>query len=43
MVFFNIAIDYIYNTAMNAGTIGGKLFGAGGADFIICCAKKRKS
>lgn len=28
-------LDYIYNTALNAGAIGGKLLGAGGGGFFI--------
>jgi D-glycero-alpha-D-manno-heptose-7-phosphate kinase len=32
-------IDEIYNTAMNAGAIGGKILGAGGGGFILFFAK----
>lgn len=34
------AIDDIYNTAINAGAIGGKLLGAGGGGFMLFYAKK---
>ena len=36
----NQAIDDIYNTAINAGAIGGKLLGAGGGGFMLFYAKK---
>ena len=36
----NQAIDDIYNTAMAAGAIGGKLLGAGGGGFMLFYAKK---
>ena len=36
----NPAIDDIYNTAINAGAIGGKLLGAGGGGFMLFYAKK---
>ncbi len=34
------AIDEIYDTAINAGAIGGKLLGAGGGGFMLFYAKK---
>lgn len=37
----NPIIDNIYNTAINAGAIGGKLLGAGGGGFMLFYAKKR--
>ena len=37
----NPAIDDIYNTAINAGAIGGKLLGAGGGGFMLFYAKKQ--
>jgi D-glycero-alpha-D-manno-heptose-7-phosphate kinase len=36
----NANIDNIYNTAIKAGAIGGKLLGAGGGGFMIFYAKK---
>ncbi len=36
----NQAIDDIYNAAISAGAIGGKLLGAGGGGFMIFYAKK---
>jgi D-glycero-alpha-D-manno-heptose-7-phosphate kinase len=36
----NKDIDNIYEAAMNAGAIGGKLLGAGGGGFILLYAKK---
>ncbi len=36
----NQAIDDIYNTAIKAGAIGGKLLGAGGGGFMLFYAKK---
>lgn len=38
----NKDIDEIYNTAINAGAIGGKLLGAGGGGFMLFYAKKDK-
>ena len=37
----NPKIDEIYNTAIKAGALGGKLLGAGGGGFMIFYAKKR--
>ena len=37
----NPTIDNIYNTAINAGAIGGKLLGAGGGGFMLFYAKKK--
>ena len=37
----NKAIDNIYNAAMNAGALGGKLLGAGGGGFMLFYAKKK--
>ena len=37
----NPIIDNIYNTAINAGAIGGKLLGAGGGGFMLFYAKKK--
>ena len=31
----NASIDYMYNTAMNAGALGGKILGAGGGGFLM--------
>ena len=39
----NKAIDNIYNAAMRAGALGGKLLGAGGGGFMLFYAKKKKS
>jgi D-glycero-alpha-D-manno-heptose-7-phosphate kinase len=36
----NVNIDNIYNTAIKAGAIGGKLLGAGGGGFMVFYAKK---
>ena len=36
----NNEIDNIYNAAINAGAIGGKLLGAGGGGFMLFYAKK---
>ena len=36
----NSAINKIYNTAKNAGAIGGKLLGAGGGGFMLFYVKK---
>ena len=36
----NQAIDDIYNTAIKAGAIGGKLLGAGGGGFMLFYARK---
>ena len=36
----NEAIDDIYNSAINAGAMGGKLLGAGGGGFMLFYAKK---
>lgn len=38
----NPKIDEIYDTAKNAGTIGGKLLGAGGGGFILLFVKPEK-
>ena len=39
----NNAIDNIYNTAIKAGAIGGKLLGAGGGGFLLFyCEKDRQ-
>lgn len=37
----NKAIDNIYNAAMRAGALGGKLLGAGGGGFMLFYAKKK--
>ena len=37
----NKDIDNIYNAAMNAGAIGGKLLGAGGGGFLLFYAQKK--
>ena len=36
----NSAIDDIYNTAIDAGALGGKLLGAGGGGFMLFYARK---
>jgi Predicted kinase related to galactokinase and mevalonate kinase len=36
------AIDQIYETAMNAGAIGGKILGAGGGGFLLLFAKPER-
>ncbi len=36
------AIDHIYNTAIKAGALGGKLLGAGGGGFILIYAEPSK-
>jgi D-glycero-alpha-D-manno-heptose-7-phosphate kinase len=36
----NSNIDKIYNTAIKAGAIGGKLLGAGGGGFFVFYARK---
>jgi len=38
----NRHIDHIYNTAMSAGALGGKILGAGGGGFIIFFAEPNK-
>ena len=38
----NPSIDNIYNTAIKAGALGGKLLGAGGGGFMLFYAKKQK-
>ena len=38
----NDAIDSIYDKAINAGAIGGKLLGAGGGGFILFYVEKDK-
>lgn len=35
-------IDYIYNKAMDAGSLGGKILGAGGGGFILFFAEPKK-
>jgi D-glycero-alpha-D-manno-heptose-7-phosphate kinase len=38
----NNAIDEIYNTAINAGALGGKILGAGGGGFLLVYADRSK-
>lgn len=38
----NDQIDEMYNAAMNAGAIGGKVLGAGGGGFLLVCVKPEK-
>ena len=39
-LIINSAINKIYNTAKNAGEIGGKLLGAGGGGFMLFYVKR---
>ena len=38
----NNAIDELYDIAMNAGALGGKLLGAGGGGFLLFYCEKEK-
>lgn len=41
-VFSSSSIDYLYDKAIKAGAIGGKLLGAGGGGFLLFYCEKDK-